>query len=109
MVRSAGDYSLGLSGAAFGAFDAAAWSRATSTMGDVWASRWLLGTAMAAVGLNTNLAVFRGVGLRPFFVGLAGALVVGLVARAKIGGQTGDVLGAVQQLGFVAAVAVLAA
>ena len=79
VVRSAGDYSLGLSGAAFGFFDAGAWSRATSTMGDVWASRWLLGTAMAAVGLNTNLAVFRGVGLRPFFVGLAGALVVGLV------------------------------
>lgn len=37
------------------------------------------------------------------------ALAVGMVARAKIGGQTGDVLGATQQLGFVAAVAVLAA
>lgn len=37
------------------------------------------------------------------------ALAVGLVARAKIGGQTGDVLGAAQQLGFVAAVGVLAA
>ena len=79
VVRSVGDYSLGATGAAFGVFDAAGWSRATATVGDVWASRWLLGTAMAAVGLNTSLAVFRGVGLRPFVVGLAGALVVGLV------------------------------
>jgi uncharacterized integral membrane protein (TIGR00698 family) len=79
VVRSAGDYSLGTTGAALGLFDAAAWTRATATVGDVWASRWLLGTAMAAVGLNTSLAVFRGVGLRPFVVGLVGALVVGLV------------------------------
>jgi uncharacterized membrane protein YadS len=32
---------------------------------------------MAAVGLNTNLSVFRGVGLKPFVVGMAGAAVVG--------------------------------
>jgi uncharacterized membrane protein YadS len=34
---------------------------------------------MAAVGLNTSFAVFKGVGARPFAVGLAGALVVGAV------------------------------
>ena len=39
----------------------------------------LLGTAMAAVGLNTSFSVFRGMGLKPFAVGLAGAAVVGLV------------------------------
>ena len=37
----------------------------------------LLGTAMAAVGLNTSVAVFKGVGLKPFAVGFAGAVVVG--------------------------------
>lgn len=79
VMRSVGDYSLAATGSALGLFDAAGWSRATATAGDVWASRWLLGTAMAAVGLNTSLAVFRGVGLRPFVVGLAGAFVVGLV------------------------------
>ena len=41
-----------------------------------------LGTAMAAVGLNTNFAVFKGVGLKPFAVGMAGALVVGAVGMA---------------------------
>ena len=34
---------------------------------------------MAAVGLNTSFAVFKGVGSKPFAVGLAGALVVGAV------------------------------
>ena len=34
---------------------------------------------MAAVGLNTSVAVFKGVGAKPFVVGLAGALVVGAV------------------------------
>jgi hypothetical protein len=34
---------------------------------------------MAAVGLNINFAVFKGVGLKPFAVGMAGALVVGFV------------------------------
>jgi uncharacterized membrane protein YadS len=37
---------------------------------------------MAAVGLNTNFAVFRGMGLKPFAVGCAGALTVGSVGMA---------------------------
>ena len=53
--------------------------RSPSQLGDYWASQILLGTAMAAVGLNTNFAVFKGVGLKPFAVGMAGALVVGAV------------------------------
>ena len=78
-VRSIGDWSLGSSGAAFGVWSAAQWASITKSVGDYWASQILLGTAMAAVGLNTNLAVFRGVGLKPFAVGMAGALVVGAV------------------------------
>ncbi len=34
---------------------------------------------MAAVGLNTSFSVFKGVGVKPFVVGFAGALAVGLV------------------------------
>jgi uncharacterized integral membrane protein (TIGR00698 family) len=77
IVRSIGDATLTSSGAAYGVWNAAAWARLTNTIGDFWASRMLLGTAMAAVGLNTNLSVFRGVGLKPFAVGMAGAAVVG--------------------------------
>lgn len=78
-VRSVGDATLASGGMAFGVLDAAAWSRAIAWAGDLVASRVLLGTAMAAVGLSTSFAVFRGVGLKPFAVGLAGATVVGLV------------------------------
>ena len=38
-----------------------------------------VGTAMAAVGLNTSFAVFKGVGAKPFAVGFAGALAVGAI------------------------------
>jgi uncharacterized membrane protein YadS len=79
VVRSLGDWTLGGSGLAFGLLDASAWTSLTTSVGDFWASRILLGTAMAAVGLNTSFAVFKGVGLKPFAVGLAGALVVGAV------------------------------
>jgi uncharacterized integral membrane protein (TIGR00698 family) len=79
VVRSIGDWSLTANGAAFGVWDAATWASITKSLGDYWASQILLGTAMAAVGLNTNFAVFKGVGLKPFVVGMAGALVVGTV------------------------------
>ena len=79
IIRTIGDATLHATGAAFGAFNATAWSALTTQVGDFWASRVFLGTAMAAVGLNTNLSVFQGVGARPFAVGFAGALVVGAV------------------------------
>ncbi|MBY0497117.1 MAG: putative sulfate exporter family transporter [Cyanobacteria bacterium] len=77
-LRSLGDWTL-TSGEAFGVLSAAQWASLTKSLGDYWASQILLGTAMAAVGLNTNFAVFKGVGLKPFAVGMAGALVVGAV------------------------------
>jgi len=79
VVRSAGDAMLGRSGMAYGLFDAYDWKAVTDLVGDSLASRVLLGTAMAAVGLSTSFTVFRGVGLKPFAVGFAGALVVGSV------------------------------
>jgi uncharacterized membrane protein YadS len=77
IVRTIGDATLQAGGAAYGLFDAATWANLTNQIGDFWASRVLLGTAMAAVGLNTSFAVFKGVGAKPFAVGLVGALVVG--------------------------------
>ncbi|MCC7123993.1 MAG: putative sulfate exporter family transporter [Acidobacteria bacterium] len=79
VLRTAGDAGVGNGGFAFGIWDAPAWQALTTSLGDYWASRLLLGTAMAAVGLNTSFSVFRGVGLKPFAVGLAGAVVVGAV------------------------------
>jgi uncharacterized membrane protein YadS len=70
---------MGSTGAAFGLLAPATWNSITKDLGDFWGSQVFLGTAMAAVGLNTNFAVFKGVGLKPFAVGMAGALVVGVV------------------------------
>ena len=79
VVRSAGDTMLGTGRFAYGVWDQAGWSALTSVLGDRIGAQWLLGTAMAAVGLNTSFSVFKGVGLKPFAVGMAGAVVVGVV------------------------------
>lgn len=78
LVRTIGDATLA-SGKAFGVFSPHAWQRVTREIGEVWGARYLLGTAMGAVGLSTSFAVFRGVGFKPFAVGFAGSLVVGAV------------------------------
>jgi len=79
IVRTIGDATLQSMGAAYGIWNAAAWTALTNQIGDFWASKVFLGTAMAAVGLNTSFAVFKGVGAKPFAVGLAGAVIVGTV------------------------------
>ncbi|MCB1343217.1 MAG: adenosylcobinamide-GDP ribazoletransferase [Pseudooceanicola sp.] len=70
---------------------------------------WIV--AAAALGLGLGLAAgFGGIGA---LSGLAAALVavaaLAAVARVKIGGQTGDVLGAAQQLGEIAVLLALVA
>ena len=77
VLRSIGDATL-QNGLAFGIWDKSAWDALTKTIGETWGSR-ALGTAMAAVGLATSFSVFKGVGLKPFLVGLIGALLVGVI------------------------------
>jgi uncharacterized integral membrane protein (TIGR00698 family) len=48
------------------------------------ASAWCLTVAMASVGLGTNLARLRTLGLRPLGVGLAAALIVGVVSAGMV-------------------------
>ncbi len=78
VIRSIGDASVANQGMAFGIWDAEAWKNLTKAIGETWGSR-ALGTAMAAVGLATSFSVFKGVGLKPFLVGLIGALLVGII------------------------------
>jgi uncharacterized membrane protein YadS len=78
IMRSFGDASL-RSGLAFGIWDVQGWKRVTNLIGEVWGAHYLLGTAMAGVGLGTNLSAFKGIGFRPFAIGFIGALAVGLV------------------------------
>jgi uncharacterized integral membrane protein (TIGR00698 family) len=78
IVRSIGDASVLSGGRAWGIWDAAAWKGVAKTVGETWGSA-ALGTAMAGVGLSTNLRALRQLGGKPFAVGaLSAALVAGL-------------------------------
>jgi uncharacterized integral membrane protein (TIGR00698 family) len=78
VVRSVGDALWG---------DASTWTAIHRFFGDK-ASYWCLGTAMAAVGLSTNIRSLRKLGLAPLLLGAAAALVVGatgMLLAAMIG------------------------
>lgn len=67
-------------------------------------------TAWLAIAISIGFALLSGYPLLILYVALA-ALACGLIASAKIGGQTGDILGATQQVTeivtLIAAVAML--
>jgi uncharacterized integral membrane protein (TIGR00698 family) len=81
-VRSLGDAMIHSGGHAFGVWDAGAWE-GIYTLAKSWAEN-LLVVALAGVGLSTNFRTFKGLGLKPFLVGLAAALAVGVVSLAAI-------------------------
>jgi uncharacterized integral membrane protein (TIGR00698 family) len=74
-VRSAGDFSA-TDGVVFGLLDQDMWKWFCSYLGNELSGHYLLGTAMAAVGLNTSVKDVQGVGPLPFIVGAAGAATV---------------------------------
>ncbi|RVT85647.1 adenosylcobinamide-GDP ribazoletransferase [Rhodobacteraceae bacterium CCMM004] len=68
------------------------------------------GEALAlALGLAGAVVLCGAAGLGAALAAAAAAVGLGQLARAKIGGQTGDILGAVQQVAEIAALTVLAA
>jgi len=81
IVRSIGDASLASGGLAFGKWDADAWQGVAKTVGETWGTAFL-GTAMAAVGLSTNLRRFRALGVKPLYLGALSAALVAALALA---------------------------
>lgn len=77
-LRSIGDAGLDSSGQAFGLFSEAAWNNVTHGI-RTWAE-YTLATAMAAVGLGTSIAQLKGLGTRPFIVGMTAAVAVGVAS-----------------------------
>ncbi len=67
-VRTAGDH----------LWPSPTWSHGIKLLTDTVAT-WLLGAALAAVGLTTQLSRLRGLGLKPLYVGGAAATCVGLL------------------------------
>jgi len=85
-LRSAGDAMIENDGKAFGLFDRSEWKNVTNTIGGTVGGRYLLGTAMAGVGLSTSLATLKegGLGFRPFIVGSTGAFAVGATGMLSV-------------------------
>jgi len=77
-LRSVGDAAVDSGGRAFGLFGVEAWGDFTHAI-KTWAE-YTLATAMAGVGLGTSMTQLKGLGFRPFVVGIAAALAVGVAS-----------------------------
>ena len=82
VLRSIGDAGLQARGYAFGLWDSSTWT-GLYTFVKTGAGN-LLVVALAGIGLSTDFRTFRGLGLKPFFVGLGAALAVGVVSFVAI-------------------------
>lgn len=83
LVRTIGDMNLANNNLAFGFLNAGSWEK----FYNFWSSfgtTYMLGIAMAGVGLSTNFSAFKGLGIKPFYIGLIAAVSVGFVSLTLI-------------------------
>lgn len=83
LVRTVGDITLGNSGNAFGLFAQSTWENIYNYSSS-FGTTYLLGMAMAGVGLSTNFKMFKGIGIKPFYIGFIAAVSVGIVSVTLI-------------------------
>lgn len=83
VLRSIGDATAESTGQAFGLASPETWQQFHSFWSS-FGSTYMLGLAMAGVGLSTNLRAFKGMGITPFYIGLIAALSVGSVSLLLI-------------------------
>lgn len=82
VVRSIGDAGVNAGGYALGLWDTAAWTAVYKQV-QTWAVN-LLVVALAGVGLSTSLESIKGLGVKPFLVGLGAALTVGGISFGAV-------------------------
>ncbi|QQK77789.1 putative sulfate exporter family transporter [Salicibibacter cibarius] len=75
IVRTIGDSGVQEYQLAFGILSPDQWQMVWESL-NTFGSEYLLGIAMAAVGLSTNLRMFKTLGVRPFYIGMVAALTV---------------------------------
>jgi uncharacterized integral membrane protein (TIGR00698 family) len=83
-IRSGGDIMLASDMLAYGLFDASHWKAACNMVGNDIGGHYFLGTAMAAVGLSTAKESLKGVGYKPFVLGLAGASITACTGLTSV-------------------------
>lgn len=76
--RSIGDAGVESGGAAFGIWGEEAWADLIHAIRTT--AEYCLAMAMAAVGLGTSITQLKGLGFKPFLVGIATAVAVGAVS-----------------------------
>ena len=82
VIRSIGDATAVSGGRAFGLWEADVW-KAIHGGCKSWAVN-LLVTALAGVGLSIKFKTMKGLGIKPFLIGLGAAFTVGLISYAAI-------------------------
>jgi len=82
ILRSTGDAGIQGSGLAMGLWNDRQWAEVTTGIKE-W-SGYILATAMAGVGLGTSFKSMKGLGIKPFYIGLFSAALVGVVAIIMI-------------------------
>lgn len=82
VIRSVGDAGIKANELAFGIFSPEMWTDIVSFI-IKWAGI-LLVVALSGVGLSTRISTFKGLGFKPFLVGLTAALAVGVVSFITI-------------------------
>ncbi len=78
-LRTVGDMTATHTGDAFGFLQPTAWENFYSFWSS-FGSKYMLGLAMAGVGLSTDFKMFKGLGMKPFYIGLIAAVSVGIVS-----------------------------
>jgi uncharacterized integral membrane protein (TIGR00698 family) len=82
-VRTIGDLNIENNGMAFGFLNPNSWEN-VYTYGSSFGTTYMLGLAMAGVGLSTDFSTFKGLGVKPFYVGLIAAVSVGIISLTLI-------------------------
>jgi hypothetical protein len=82
VLRSLGDAGLNMGDEAFGVWSDGRWQMICSFI-KTWAVNFLV-VALAGVGLSTDIQMLKGLGVKPFIVGLGAALMVGVISLLAI-------------------------
>ena len=82
IFRSVGDAGVQSGAVALGFLSKADWSRSIALLSD--AAGYALAMAMAGVGLGTRFKTLKGLGIKPFYVGLVASLVVGVASALSV-------------------------
>ena len=82
IIRSIGDAGINTTNLAFGLLSVDSWGDFIKLVKDF--ANILFVVALGGVGLSTNFANFKGLGIKPFLVGLFAALTIGIVSFVSV-------------------------